>query len=166
MCISQSKQKPNYIIQICVFYHRSKTNSSTNIMPVTHMLQLPKCSAIHCMDRTEVCCNAVFSFLWRKSSLTLNNWQWWRVCYAPGIQYSRHNKHGELLEIYWSFRWLGRIFSQRTFQAWGFQWSYISWNDDHGCFTRLAFFGHHLLVATSLEKGPKGHEILQKGFHF
>ena len=45
------------------FYHRSETNSSTNIMPVTHLLQLPKCSAIHCMDRKEGCCDSVFSFL-------------------------------------------------------------------------------------------------------
>lgn len=31
---------------------------------------------------------------------------------------------------------------------------------------RLDFFGHELLTATRLAKGPKGHGILKRDFHF
>lgn len=58
--------------KFCFFYHRSKTNSSTNIMPVSPLLLLPKCLAIHCMNVKEGGWQCSFlSFLQRKPSLTI-----------------------------------------------------------------------------------------------
>lgn len=61
-----------------------------------------------------------------------------------------------VLAINWSHGQLGRILA-----------SHVPRNDDHRIYPQcLDSFGHQLLTATCLEKGPKGHGILQRGFHF
>lgn len=93
LCIFQSKQKPNYIIQILFLYHRSKANSFTNIMPVTYLLLLPKMlsNSLYGHEGRRLQCSFLSFPL--EETIFNNNWQQWRVCYANRIPYIKHSKH-------------------------------------------------------------------------
>lgn len=114
------------------FDHRS--NIKFHIMPVIHLVMLPKCSAIHCMDTGEWDCDAVFSFPLKYIILN-SNWITKKqiLCKLDTI-YQTQKSYGIPMNILKSYRQL-RKFAQRFFQVYGFKQS-----KHHGIITTEATY--------------------------